>query len=306
LRIPEFEGTRPRCSPIDRNERAAAVFSVEELRREIVRGLSVLLYDDFSKEDHFVKRFSIFIYGVFCYAVSLVTFLYTAGFVGNFGVSRSLDAASDGSFATALLVNIALLSLFCVQHSVMARPAFKRWWTRFVAESAERSTYILFSSLALIVLFVYWQPMGGVVWNMSSPEGRIFLYVVYGLGWGVLLFSTFLINHFDLFGLRQIWLQLLGKPCKELPFTTPMLYRYVRHPIYVGWLMIFWAAPTMTIAHLVFAISTSVYILFAIQLEERDLVAAHPEYDKYRRGVPMLLPRAKRRAVSSASLNRLH
>jgi protein-S-isoprenylcysteine O-methyltransferase Ste14 len=244
-----------------------------------------------------MKRFLIFIYGVICYAVSLATFAYTAAFVGNFGVPQSLDAARAAPLATALLTNLGLLALFAVQHSVMARPAFKSWWMRIVPEAAERSTYTLFSSLALIVLFAFWQPMGGVVWDVASPAGRATLYGVYAFGWVLLLFSTFLINHFDLMGLRQIWLQLLGKPYRALPFRTPMLYRHVRHPIYVGWLIIFWAAPTMTVAHLVFAIVTTVYILIAIQFEERDLVAAHPEYEEYRRRVPMLLPSVKRHAA---------
>jgi methanethiol S-methyltransferase len=152
------------------------------------------------------------------------------------------------------------------------------------------------SSLALIVLFVFWQPMGGVVWNVTSPAGKAVLYAAFAFGWGLVLISTFLINHFDLFGLRQIWLQLLGKPYAPLPFKTPVLYRYVRHPLYVGWFFAFWATPTMTIAHLVFAIATSAYILIAIQLEEHDLVAAHPEYEEYRRRVPMLVPFMKRRA----------
>jgi protein-S-isoprenylcysteine O-methyltransferase Ste14 len=236
----------------------------------------------------------IFIYGVICYAVSVATLLYAAGFIGGFGVPASLDATPQVAFTTALAIDLALLALFAVQHSAMARPAFKRAWTRIVPESAERSTYILFSSLALIVLFAYWQPMGGVVWSVGSPAGRAMLYVAYALGWVLLLFSTFLLNHFDLFGLRQVSLQLWGKPYQALSFRTPALYRYVRHPIYVGWLMIFWAAPTMTVAHLVFAIGTTVYILIAIQFEERDLVAAHPEYENYRRDVPMLVPFAKR------------
>jgi protein-S-isoprenylcysteine O-methyltransferase Ste14 len=244
-----------------------------------------------------MKRFLIFIYGVICYVVSLVTFAYTAGFIGNFGVPQSLDAVREAPLVTALLANLGLLALFAVQHSVMARPAFKRWWTRIVPEAAERSTYTLFSSLALIVLFTFWQPMGGVLWHVASPTGRATLYGAYAFGWALLLFSTFLINHFDLMGLRQIWLELLGKPYHALPFKTPLLYRHVRHPLYVGWLAIFWAAPTMTVAHLVFALATTVYILVAIQFEERDLVAAHPEYREYRRRVPMLLPSVKRHAA---------
>ncbi|MBC7982578.1 MAG: isoprenylcysteine carboxylmethyltransferase family protein [Candidatus Obscuribacterales bacterium] len=242
-----------------------------------------------------MKRLSIFIYGVICYAVFFATFLYAIGFVGNLWVPKSIDSPPEVQLAIALLTNLALLGLFAVQHSVMARPAFKRWWTRVVPESAERSTYTLFSSLALIALFAGWQPMGGVIWNIDSPAGRAAMYGAFAFGWGLVLISTFLINHFDLFGLRQVWLQLLGKPYQPLPFKTPALYRVVRHPLYVGWFFAFWATPTMTVTHLVFAIATTAYILIAIQLEERDLVTAHPEYESYRRRVPMLVPFIKRR-----------
>ena len=241
-----------------------------------------------------MKRLLIFAYGVVCYLVFFATFLYSIGFIGNLGVPKSIDSTPEASLGPALLINLGLLGLFAVQHSVMARPAFKRWWTRIVPEPAERSTYTLLSSLALIVLFIFWQPMGGVVWDVASPITQAALYGAYAFGWGLLLFSTFLINHFDLFGLRQVWLQVLGKPYEPVSFRTPVLYRYVRHPLYVGWLFIFWATPTMTVAHLVFAIATTAYILIAIQLEEHDLIAAHPEYQDYRRRVPMLVPFAKR------------
>jgi protein-S-isoprenylcysteine O-methyltransferase Ste14 len=186
----------------------------------------------------------------------------------------------------------------------MARPAFKRWWTRIVPQAAERSTYVLFSSLALILLFWFWQPMGGKVWELTAPAAVYAMHVIYALGWALLLYSTFLINHFDLFGLRQVWLHATGKPYTQLQFKTPWLYQQVRHPLYVGWLMIFWATPTMTVAHLVFAVMTTAYILVAIQFEERDLIDLHPEYADYRRRVPMLLPFARRstaapRVVSS-------
>src|ERR1700754_3452315 len=184
-----------------------------------------------------IKRLSIFVYGVLSYAVFFATFLYAIGFVGNLWVPKSMDSAREVPFLTALLTDLALLGLFAVQHSLMARPAFKRWWTRIVPPAAERSTYVLFSSLALILLFAYWQPLGGVVWNVTSLAGQAFLYGTYALGWAVLLFATFLINHFDLFGLRQVWLELVGKPYQPLTFGTPVLYRYVRHPIYVGWFL---------------------------------------------------------------------
>jgi len=237
-----------------------------------------------------MKRSSIFLYGVLCYVLSLVTFVYTFAFVGDLWLANSLDSARSAPLLKASLIDLALLTLFALQHSVMARPAFKRWWTGIVPAAAERSTYLLFSCLALIAVVVFWQPIGTVVWKAESPAARTLLYAVYVFGWGLLLFSTFLLNHFDLFGLRQVWLQLTGKRYQPLPFRTPVLYRYVRHPLYVGWLCAFWAAPTMTVAHLLFALATSTYILIAIRLEERDLVTAHPEYEDYRRSVPMLVP----------------
>jgi protein-S-isoprenylcysteine O-methyltransferase Ste14 len=237
-----------------------------------------------------MKRFAVFLYGVVCYVVFLGVFLYAIGFIGNLWVPKTMDSPREVALMEALLINLGLLGLFAVQHSVMARPAFKRWWTRLIPEPAERSTYVLFSSLALIALFWWWQPMGGIVWDVTSTAGVNALYVTYAAGWALLLYCTFLIDHFDLFGLRQVWLFARGKPYTSVPFRTPWLYRQVRHPLYVGWLMIFWATPTMTVAHLVFAIMTTAYILVAIQLEERDLIAAHPEYADYRRRVPMLLP----------------
>ncbi len=245
-----------------------------------------------------MKRLSIFLYGVACYLVFLATFLYAIGFIGNFATPTAIDATPTTSFATALLTNLALLALFAVQHSAMARPAFKRWWTRFVPQAAERSTYVLFSSIALIAMFVLWQPMGGIVWQLESTLAVAACYAVFAFGWLIVLYATFLIDHFDLFGLRQVTLHLLGKPYTPLPFRTPSLYRYVRHPLYVGWLLVFWAAPTMTLAHLVFALATTAYILLAIQFEERDLIRALPEYDAYRSRVPMLVPFTKRRRES--------
>jgi len=237
-----------------------------------------------------LNRISVFLYGVFCYLVFLVSFLYGIGFLGNFLVPKSIDSGREIPLVAALGVNVALLGVFAVQHSVMARPWFKRAWTRIVPPAAERSTYVLFSSLALLLLFWKWQPMGGVVWEVRSLTGWAVLVGLYGLGWLTVLVTTFLINHFDLFGLRQVWLYLLGRPYTPLQFGTPGPYRLVRHPLYVGWLMVFWSAPVMTVAHLVFAIATTAYILIAIQFEEHDLVTAHPEYAEYRRRVPMLLP----------------
>lgn len=246
----------------------------------------------------FLHRSLVFIYGVLCYVVSLATFAYTAGFIGNFLVPKPLDSPASAPFWTALLVNLSLVAIFSVQHSVMARPAFKQWWTSIIPKAAERSTYVLFSCLALLALFVFWQPMGGLVWQVSNEAGKTALYALYAFGWVLLFASTFFINHFDLMGLRQIWLHVRGNEYTELPFATPVLYRIVRHPLYVGWFCIFWATPTMSMAHLVFALATTAYILMAIRWEERDLVAAHPEYAEYRRRVPMLIP--GRRAAAPA------
>src|SRR3954470_12736841 len=213
-----------------------------------------------------IKRLSIFVYGVLSYAVFFATYLYAIGFVGNIWVPKTMDSPREVPFTTALLTDLALLGLFAIQHSVMARPGFKRWWTRIVPEAAERSTYVLLSSLALILMFAYWQPRGGTVWAVASPLGQAVLYAAFAFGWLLVLISTFLINHFDLFGLRQVWLQLLGKPYTPVPFVTPWLYRQVRHPLSLGWFTIVWATPTMSVAHLVFAAMCTAYILFAVQL----------------------------------------
>ena len=240
------------------------------------------------------------IYGVCSYAVFFLTFLYAIGFLGNVVVPKSLDSGLTGSLGTALLVDVGLLALFAVQHSVMARPAFKRLLTSVVSPAAERSTYVLASSLALILLFWQWQPLGGMVWEVEHPIARALLYGGFGIGWALVLAATFVINHFDLFGLRQTWRHFRGLPQKPLPFVTPILYRVVRHPLYVGWLLAFWSTPTMTLTHLLFAAVTTAYILVAIQLEERDLMDAHPEYAVYRRRVPMLVP-SWRRSVAEPS-----
>lgn len=235
-------------------------------------------------------RIAAFLYGAVCYLAFLASFLYAVGFLGNFGVPKSIDSGPQLPLMQALAINLALLGLFAVQHSIMARQWFKKIWTRMVPTVVERSTYVLFSSVAMFLLFWKWQPLGGVVWSVENTAGRIALYGLFAAGWLLVLAATFLINHFDLFGLRQVWLYLLGRPYTSLKFSTPGLYRYVRHPLYVGWLLTFWAAPVMTAAHLVFAISTTAYILLAIQFEERDLVRLHKEYAEYRRQVPMLLP----------------
>ena len=244
-----------------------------------------------------VRRAAIFAFGVFSYVVFLATFLYAFGFVGGFVVPTTLDGPPRMPFAPALAIDVGLLALFAVQHSVMARPAFKRAWTRVVAPPLERPIYVLASSLCLIAMFALWQPLGGVVWSLTAPAARAAAWTVFGFGWGLVLVTTFLINHFDLFGLRQVWLNLVGRPYTTLRFATPWLYRRVRHPLYVGWLFAFWATPTMTLTHLVFALALTAYILVAIRYEERDLIEVHGEsYRRYREQVPMLVPRPGRAA----------
>lgn len=236
-------------------------------------------------------RVATFVYGVLCYLVFFGTFLYAIGFIGDVMVPKSIDSGRTGPLGEALLINAALLTLFAVQHSTMARPWFKRMWTRIIPKQIERSTYVLLSSLLLILLFWMWQPIGGVIWKVEQPALRAVLYGIFALGFLLVLISTFLINHFDLFGLRQVYLYLRGKEYTQLRFGTPILYRHIRHPLYLGWLFAFWATPTMTIAHLVFAIATTAYIFMAIQFEERDLIDLYGDvYKRYKQNVPMIVP----------------
>jgi protein-S-isoprenylcysteine O-methyltransferase Ste14 len=250
-----------------------------------------------------VKRVLAFGYGVASYAVFFATFLYAIGFIGNFGVPKTLDSPAAGSWQAALAIDLGLLALFALQHSVMARAGFKRMITRVMPAAIERSTYVLASSVALLALFWQWRPLGGTVWDVASDSGRALLYAGFAFGWGLVLFSTFVINHFDLFGLRQVWRNLLDREQQPLRFVTPVLYRIVRHPLYVGWLCVVWFTPTMTSTHLFFAVVTTAYILIGIQFEERDLMREHPEYREYRRSVPMLVPRLGRGARPGGRVN---
>jgi methanethiol S-methyltransferase len=247
-----------------------------------------------------MKRTAVLFYGVAAYVVFLATFLYAFGFIGNILVPKSIDAARTTSFFEALMVNAALLSLFALQHSIMARQWFKRMLTRIIPEPAERATYVFCSSLALILLFWYWQPMGGIIWQIDNSVGQTVMYSGFALGWIIVLVATFMINHFDLFGLRQVVLYLMKRPYTPLKFRVPFFYKYVRHPLYFGWLLAFWCTPVMTAAHLFFAIMTTGYILVAIQFEERDLIRQHGEsYRAYRERVPMILPVGSRSAEQS-------
>ena len=241
-------------------------------------------------------------YGADCYVVFQPAFLYAIGFVGNLVVPRTIDNGVAASIGEAVVVNVLLLGLFAVQHSVMARPAFKRWWTRLVPKTIERSTYVLLSSLVLFLVFWQWRTMPAVVWDVTWTPARILLWVLFGLGWATALVSTFMINHFDLFGLRQVYLAWRGTPYTDLEFRTSLLYRVVRHPLMLGFIIAFWATPKMTAGHLLFAVATTGYILIAIQLEERDLTAAlGGTYREYRGRVPMLIPGLHRRGHPAPS-----
>lgn len=242
------------------------------------------------------KRLTFLGYGFTCYVIFLATFLYAVAFVGGLLVPRRLDGPLETSLLRAVLIDCALLMLFAVQHSVMARPWFKERWTEIVPWAIERSTYVLCASVALIVLFWQWRPIGMQVWSVENAGLRAVLWTLFAFGWGTVLVMTFFINHFDLFGLRQVWLPLMGKPYTRIAFRTPWPYRMVRHPLYLGFILGFWMTPNMTLAHLLFAVATTCYIVVAIQFEERDLIREHgATYLEYRRKTPMLLPLGERK-----------
>jgi methanethiol S-methyltransferase len=251
-----------------------------------------------------MSRMAIFVYGIVSYAIALAVLVYGIGFISGFITPTTLDGAPSVPLGQALLIDVGLLLAFAVQHSGMARPAFKTWWKRIVPEAAERSTYVLVSSLAMVALFLYWQPIGGVVWRAPAGLARSSIIGLYLFGWVLLLYSTFLIDHFDLFGLKQVWRRLGERPYRAPVFRTPSLYKLVRHPLYIGWLTIFWAAPTMTVAHLVFAVVTTAYILIAIRWEEHDLESAFGEvYVDYKCRTPMIVPRLWARSKETLRLS---
>jgi methanethiol S-methyltransferase len=238
-----------------------------------------------------MKKILIILYGLTSYVVFFLSFLYAIGFVGNLIVPKSIDSGEPGSMVSSLIINLLLLTLFAVQHSVMARPAFKRWFTKLIPEEIERSTYVLLSSLILFLLYWLWQPMTDNIWDVESSIGRLILIGLCWFGWVFILLSTFMINHFDLFGLRQIYINFKGREYSELEFRTVGLYKLCRHPIMFGFIIAFWAAPTMTAGHLLFAVVTTAYIFVALQFEEKDLIIFFGDtYKKYQEKVPMVFP----------------
>jgi len=238
-----------------------------------------------------MSRFLSLLYGTVCYVMFLGVFLYAIGFVGNFPLPKTIDSGAVGSFGISLVIDLVLLALFAVQHSVMARPGFKQWWTRMVPKHIERSTFVLVTNLILILLFWQWRPLPDYIWSTESDIVATIMIVLFWAGWGIVLVGTFLINHFDLFGMRQVVLYFQGKEYTHLEFVKRGFYKYVRHPLMLGFIIAFWATPDMSIGHLLFAVATTGYIILAIRFEEKDLISLHgDDYHSYRSEVSMLFP----------------
>tara|TARA_R110002072_G_scaffold1780_10_gene14848 strand:+ start:76697 stop:77851 length:1155 start_codon:yes stop_codon:yes gene_type:complete len=262
---------------------------VESTRKDVMGEV----YSNQHRVQSMISRCAGFAYGLLCYAVGMVSLVYSAAWLGDFLLPITLDSARTGSLSGAIAINFALVVIFSIQHSVMARPGFKEKWTQVVPACYERSTYVLLSGFAFIGLMYFWQPIGIEIWHLTG-NAEMVMYAGYGVGWGLLVAATFAVNHFDLFGLRQVWLNLRGKKYVQLPFTESNMYRFSRHPIYVGWLMVIWFTPHMTASHLFFATGITIYTLGAIRFEERDLIRFHPEYAQYQKRVGKLLPKFKR------------
>ncbi|MBI4243475.1 MAG: isoprenylcysteine carboxylmethyltransferase family protein [Planctomycetes bacterium] len=240
-------------------------------------------------------RFVTLIYGLICYAIFFLSFLYAIAFIGNITlngiVPKTIDSGTEGDLTKSLFVNALLLGLFAIQHSVMARQGFKKWWTQIIPKPAERSTYVLLSSLLLCILYWQWEPLLQPIWTLDNETGKLIIQTLFWFGWGIVLISTFMINHFELFGLQQVFYHAKGKEFQYPSFRTPALYKFIRHPIMLGFIIAFWAAPKMTLGHLIFSVATTGYIFIGIMLEERDLVSFHGEkYKKYKKEVSMILP----------------
>ncbi|MCK1425393.1 isoprenylcysteine carboxylmethyltransferase family protein [Bradyrhizobium sp. 180] len=236
-------------------------------------------------------KFAAFLYGIAAYLVFFVTILYAIGFVMGLVVPKTIDTGTATPPLEAVIINLLLMTLFAIQHSVMARQSFKAWWTQFVPKPVERSTYVLLASLSLLLLFWQWRPLPSVVWEVQDPDFAVTLVTLSFAGWVLVFTSTYMINHFELFGLHQVTNHLVGKEAAPARFKTPLLYKFVRHPIYLGFIIAFWAAPVMTAGHLLFAAVTTLYIFVGIALEERDLVALFgDEYRQYKQRVSMLIP----------------
>ncbi|MBK7869353.1 MAG: isoprenylcysteine carboxylmethyltransferase family protein [Saprospiraceae bacterium] len=242
-----------------------------------------------------MKKALIFIFGVISYAVFFFAFLYAIGFTGNVLVPKSIDSPSDATVLQAFVTNLILLSIFAIQHTIMARPAFKKWWTPIVGPAMERSIFVLLASLALLLLYWQWQSMSAIIWQIANPVAAGIVQGIFALGWLIVLLATFMVNHFHLFGLKQVFDNLKNKPQAELKFTKRYLYKVVRHPIMLGFLIAFWATPTMTLGHFMFSLVTTAYIFIAVKFfEEKDLKKAlGTQYESYQREVPMFIPFTK-------------